>query len=109
MRTHQIEWLAAETTADRDARLQQMSALQHERSAAETTTERDTRLQRMRDRLAAETTEERDARLECDRARHREQQTVQSQLPLLQQCSIQAKIHKFHANTATLDTPVCKQ
>ena len=30
------------------------------------------------DRLAAETTDERDARLECDRARHREQQTVQS-------------------------------
>ena len=56
------------------------------------------RLQRMRDRLAAETTKERDARLECDRARHREQQTVQSQLSLLQQCSIQAKIRKCHAN-----------
>ena len=84
----------------------QMSALQHERLAAETTTERDTRLQRMRDRLAAETNEERDARLECDRARHREQQNVQSQLPLLQQCSIQAKMCKLHANMATLDTPV---
>ena len=43
----------------------------------------------MRDRLAAETTEERDARIEHDRARHREQQTVQSLLPLFQQCSVQ--------------------
>ena len=38
---------------------------------------------------------------------HREQQNVQSHLPLLQQCSIQAKMHKLHANMATLDTPVC--
>ena len=29
MRTHQCERLATETTADKDARLQQMSALQH--------------------------------------------------------------------------------
>ena len=35
-------------------------------------------------RLAAEITEERDARFECDRARHGEQQTVQSLLPLFQ-------------------------
>ena len=53
----------------------------------------------MRDRLAAETTKERDARMKCDTEQDtaREQQTVQSQLPLLQQCSIQAKIRKFHA------------
>ena len=69
--------------------------------------ERDTRLQRTRDRLAAETTEERDARLECDRARHREQQNVQSQFPLLQQYSIQTKMRKLHTNMGTLDTPVC--
>ena len=54
----QHERLAAESAAERDIRLQQMSALQRERLAAESTTERDTRLQRMRDRLAAETTEE---------------------------------------------------
>ena len=69
--------------------------------AVETTTERDTRLQQTRDTLAAETTEERDARLECDRARNREQQLVQSQLPLFQQG---AKMHRFHVNIATLDT-----
>ena len=57
-------------------------------------------------RLAAEITEERDARFECDRARHGEQQTVQSSLPLFQQHSIQAMMHKSHANMATLDTSV---
>ena len=37
---------------------------------------------------------------ECDRAQHREQQTVQSSL-LLQQRSIQTKMHKSDANIAT--------
>ena len=55
-----------------------MNVLQRERLAAETTTERDTRLQQTRDRLAAETTEEKDEKLVCDRARQRELQTVQS-------------------------------
>ena len=122
MRTCQHEQLAAETTPERDVRLQLMSALQDVRLAAESAAEtpgcsrwvpvvwkigRDTRLHQMRDRLAAETTVERDARLEYDRARHREQQTVQSQVPLFQQCSIQVKVRKFHANMATLDMPVC--
>ena len=58
-------------------------------------------------RLASEITEERDARFECDRARHREQQTVQSSLPLFQLHSIQAMMHKSHANmAATFDTSV---
>ena len=49
MRTHQCERLAAETTADKDARLQQMSALQHKpkRLPAESATERDIRLQQI--------------------------------------------------------------
>ena len=51
-------------------------------------------------RLAAEITEERDARFECNRARHGEQQTVQSSLPFFQQDFIQAKMHKSHANMA---------
>ena len=62
MRTRQSEQLAAETTADRDARLQQISALQHKRLAAESAAERDIRLQQMSalqcERLAAETTTE---------------------------------------------------
>ena len=41
MRTCQRERLAAETTADKDPRLQQMSTGQCERLATETTTEKD--------------------------------------------------------------------
>ena len=70
-------------------------------------------------KLAAETTTERDTTFyskwetdwqlrqlkrcyssKCDRAQHREQQTVQSSLPLFQQRFIQAKMHKSHANMA---------
>ena len=47
MRTRQNERLAAESTADRDPRKQQMSASQRERLAAETTAEREARLQQM--------------------------------------------------------------
>ena len=43
MRTRQNERLPAETTADRDARLQQMRTRQSERLAAETTAEREAR------------------------------------------------------------------
>ena len=73
--------------------------------AAESTTERNTRLQQMRERHTAETTEGRHVRLVCDRAQHREQQNVQSQLPLFQQCSIQAKM-SCEYNMATLYTSV---
>ena len=55
MSTYQRERLAAETEAEREARLQQMSTYQ-------------------RERLAAETEEEREVRLRCDRQRHRDQQ-----------------------------------
>ena len=54
------------------------------------------------ERLAAETAEEREVRLQCDRQRHRDQQLVQSQLPLFEQHSIRAKMHKFHAHFTTL-------
>ena len=80
--------LAAETPEEREARLQHMSTYQHER-------------------LAAETAEEREVRLQCDRQRHRDQQLVQSQLPLFEQHSIQAKMHKFHAHFAKLDLSTC--
>ena len=84
MSTNQRKRLAVETPKEREARLQWMSINQHER-------------------LAVETPEERELRLEHYSTRYREQQSVQSQLPLLQQCSIQAKMRKFHVNKATLD------
>ena len=88
-----------------------MSINWHERLAVETPKERETRLQRMstnqRERLAVETPEVRELRLYHYSTRYREQQSVQPQLLLLKQCSIQAKIRKFHANVAALDAPTC--
>ena len=55
----------------------------------------------MRDRLAAEITEERDAKLNV--TDQGEKQTDQLLLPPFQQCSIQPKMYKSHANTAILD------
>ena len=110
---------ASQATEDREARLQQRryrldaeTAEEREaRLAAETPEEREARLQHMstyqHERLAADTAEEREVRLQCDRQRHRDQQLVQSQLPLFEQHSIRAKMHKFHAHFATLDLSTC--
>ena len=104
----QQERLAAETTEERAARLQQMSELQQERLAAETTEERVARLQRMserqRERLAAETTDERAARLQHDQESHR---GAQSDLPLFEQPAVRARMCKFHAHLAALESPRC--
>ena len=83
--------LADETAGEREARLRKMTASNHAR-------------------LAAETAEEREARLQSDRVlvRHRQQQVMQAQLPLLQQSSIPTKMFKFHAHhMATLDVLRC--
>ena len=65
--------LASETEEERAARLQQMSANQHHRLAAETGSEREARLQRNREGRRGQ----------------------QSQLPLFEQPSVQAKMWKF--------------
>ena len=77
--------LASETEEERAARLQQMSANQHHR-------------------MAAETGSEREARLQCNREGQRGQQ---SQLPLFEQPSVQAKMWKFHAEIAALEMQKC--
>ena len=104
---HMRDRLAAETPEERETRLQHM----RDRLAAETTEERETRLQRVstnqHERLAVETPKERELRLECYSTRYMEQQFVQPQLPLFQQCSIQPKMRQFHANMATLNTLTC--
>ena len=62
---------------------------------SETEEQREARLQRIRanrsERMAAETEEQREARLQRDRERHREQH--HPQLSLLEQPSVQAKMH----------------
>ena len=123
MSANQCHRLATETEEERAARLQQM----RDRLASETEEERTARLQRMRDRLASETEEERaarlqqmsanqhhrmaaetgserEARLQCNREGQRGQQ---SQLPLFEQPSVQAKMRKFHAEIAALEMQKC--
>ena len=100
--------LASETEEERAARLQQMSANQCHRLASETEEERAARLQQMsanqHHRLAAETGSEREARLQRNREGQRGQQ---SQLPLFEQPSVQAKMRKFHAEIAALEMQKC--
>ena len=127
MSANQRHRLASETEEERAARLQQMSANQCHRLATETEEERAARLQRMRDRLASETEEERAARLqqmsanqhhrmaaetgserEARLQRNREgQRGQQSQLPLFEQPSVQAKMRKFYAEIAALEMQKC--
>ena len=61
----------------------------------------------MRDWQLHETAKEREVRLQCDRQRQRDQQLVRSQLPLFEQHSIRAKMHKFHAHFAMVDLSTC--
>ena len=79
------ERLTAETEQQREARLERLSTLQSER-------------------LASETPEQRVARLLRDRQGHRDQH---SQLPLLDQPSVQSKMQKFHEHFTALDVPIC--
>ena len=108
MSANQCHRLASETEEERAARLQQMSANQCHRLASETEEERADRLQQMsanqHHRLAAETGSEREARLQRNREGQRGQQ---SQLPLFEQPSVQAKMRKFHAEIAALEMQKC--
>ena len=83
----------AQTANERQATSQQRSTREHKRMIAE---ERGRSLEwvstNQHERLAVETPEERELRLECYSARYMEQQSVQPQLPLFHQCSIQAKL-----------------
>ena len=89
--------LSDETVEAREARLQQM----RDRLSDETVEEREARLQQMRtsqrERQSTETADETEARLQHDRESHREQRALgalsQSQLPLIQQHSVQAKMN----------------
>ena len=74
--------LASETEEERAARLQQMSANQHHRLVG---SEREARLQRNREGQSGQ----------------------QSQLPLFEQPSVQAKMQNFHAEIAALEMQKC--
>ena len=76
---------SVETNEEREARLQQMRTRQHERLSVETNEERE-------DRLHMPVTQ-----------RDREQ----SQLVLFEQCSVQVKMRRFHAHSASLNSSRC--
>ena len=111
--------MAAESTQEREARLQGM----RDRLATKSTQEREARLQRMRDRLAAESVEEREARLQQMSARQHGRLAVEtdeeredrlqrsreqsSQVLLFEQRSIQVKMRRFHAHFALLNFSRC--
>ena len=63
-----------------------------------------TNTERQRERLAAETTDERAARLQHDQESHR---GAQSDLPLFEQPAVRARMCKFHAHLAALESPRC--
>ena len=101
---------ASETAEQREERLRKRRIRDRGKRATEPKDQREVRLERMRtsqsERLATETEEQREARRQCDRERHREQQQP-SQLPLLEQPSVQAKMRRFHSHFSTLDVPTC--
>ena len=88
-----------------------MRTSQRERRSTETADETEARLQQdresHRERRSTETADETEARLQHDRHRYREQRALgalsQSQLPLIQQHSVQAKMTKFCAHLAITD------
>ena len=89
-----------EAGEEREARLQQMKTSQRERRSTETADETEARLQQdrenHRERRSTQTADETEARLQRDRHHYREQRALgalsQSQLPLIQQHFVQAKI-----------------
>ena len=99
---------AAQTAEERDARLRQIRDNRRQILATESEEKRAARLQQMsanqHHRMAAETGSEREARLQGNREGQRGQQ---SQLPLFEQPSVQAKMRKFHAEIAALEMQKC--
>ena len=105
MRSCQAERLAAETVDERESRLQQM----RDRLAAKSVEGMEMRLQQMsssqRERLAAWNAEEREIRLQHDREPQgaASAPTQEPENETIQQCAVQAKMQKFHAQMAALE------
>ena len=103
----------AETPAEKERRLQNERARRRRRLLGESAEAKEARLERQRsnkrcerqrERLAAETTDERAARLQHDQESHR---GAQSDLPLFEQPAVRARMCKFHAHLAALESPRC--
>ena len=107
MSAYQCDRLVAQSTEDREARLQRLSSNQHEILAAESAEEREAKLQRLssnqRERLAAESAENREARLQYDRERESRSRT---QFEPFKRRSVQLKMRRFHESLASLSSHI---
>ena len=110
MRDQQRTRRAAESDEQREDRLQLMRDQEHERRAAESDEQREDRLQLMRDqeheRRAAEDLSLRNGRLQRLRE-SRERQEDRSQVSLLDQPAVRAKVLKFHQSLIEIEEPLC--
>ena len=102
--------IAAESTEEREARLQRVRSGQEQRIAAESTEEREARLQHLRDawhrRVTSETTEQTEAR------RHGDSSEYQAQLEAFEPSQlhnphIHLKMKEFHSKLSTLKVSTC--
>ena len=95
---------------EREHRLQQMRKQEHERRASETDQQREDRLQHMRrqehERRAAETDQQREDRLQVIHE-SRQSQSVSSQVALIDQPAVRAKMQKFHLSISNIEVPMC--
>ena len=103
--------LANESHEERETRLMQLSASQQERLANETHEGREARLLQLNTackiRQSYESPQDRKTRLSRDRERHRIQQALRVQLPLLNERSVQTKVSKFHEHMSSLSVSKC--
>ena len=110
MRDQGQERRAAETSEQREHRLQHMRDQEQERRAAETSEQREERLQRMRvqehERRSAEDMTLRNTRLQ-NLQESRERQLVYSEVALLDQPDFRAKMLKFHRSIGEIEEPLC--
>ena len=112
LRRNQEQRIAAETSEEREARLQLLRRNQEQRIVAESSEEREARLQQLRhnqqQRIASETLQETEARRQRDRESHVQQTSaVTSNQPELHQPMVQSKMSKFHSEMASLQMSMC--
>ena len=101
--------IAAESTYEREARLQRVRSAQEQRIAAESTEEREARLQHLRDawqrRVTSETPEQTEARQDRDREYHAQLEAVEPSQ--LHNPHIHLKMKEFHSKLSTLKVSTC--
>ena len=101
--------IAAESTDEREARLQRVRSAQEQRITAESTDEREARLQHLRDacqrRVTSETPEQTETRRDRDRENHAQLEAIEPSQ--MHNPHIHIKIKEFHSKLSTLKVSSC--